>query len=362
MLCLSACGSSDDITEDNCKHIEEIIPGRTATYTETGLTDGKKCSICGKVLVKQSTIPLLKASEGLSFSLNEDKSSYSVSGLGNCTDTELIIPHKYNNLPVTSIHSRAFYGCTQFTIITIPDSITYINYGTFSGCSSLTSITIPNSLTSIGEDAFSGCSSLSSITIPDSVTSIGEDAFEGCSNLTKANITSLEAWCNIKFSNNDANPLYYAKNLYLNGALVTDLVIPNTVTEIKDSAFIGCSSLTSVTIPDSVTSIGYSAFVGCSNLTSIAIPDSVTSIGNVAFFGCSSLTSITIPDSVTSIGNLAFYDCSSLTSVTFSNANGWYVTKDSSATHGISMDVKNTSTNATNLKNTLNGYYWKRNS
>ena len=233
MLCLSACGSSDDITEDNCKHIEEIIPGRTATYTETGLTDGKKCSICGKVLVKQSTIPLLKASEGLSFSLNEDKSSYSVSGLGNCTDTELIIPHKYNNLPVTSIHSRAFYGCTQFTIITIPDSITYINYGTFSGCSSLTSITIPNSLTSIGEDAFSGCSSLSSITIPDSVTSIG---------------------------------------------------------------------------------------------------------------------------------NLAFYDCSSLTSVTFSNANGWYVTKDSSATHGISMDVKNTSTNATNLKNTLNGYYWKRNS
>ena len=52
------------------------------------------------------------------------------------------------------------------------------------------------------------------------------------------------------------------KNLYLNGTLITDLVIPDGVTSIGDGAFYGCSGLTSVTIPDSVTSIGDYAFKG----------------------------------------------------------------------------------------------------
>ena len=101
---------------------------------------------------------------------------------------------------------------------------------------------------------------------------------------------------------------------------VTEAVIPDSVTSIKDEAFKGCKGLTSITIPDSVTSIGVRAFKDCSSLTSITIPDSVTSIGDWAFYGCSSLTNITIPDSVTSIGDSAFNGCSSLTSITISDS------------------------------------------
>ena len=86
-----------------------------------------------------------------------------------------------------------------------------------------------------------------------------------------------------------------------------EVVIPEGVTSIEESAFNGRSNLTSVTIPDGVTCIGQAAFYGCSSLTSITIPEGVTSIGNYAFGGCSNLTSITIPDSVTSIGDGAFY-------------------------------------------------------
>ena len=306
-----------------------------------------------------------------------------------CTGlTSITIPNS-----VTSIGYDAFYRCTGLTSITIPNSVTSIGNYAFYGCSSLTSITIPNSVTSIGyhafyntayyndsshwengvlyignhlivaetsisgdctiksgtkcigDYAFSGCTELTSVTIPNNVTSIGYSAFGNCTGLKKVHISDVTAWCKVSFDSQDANPLTYAHNLYLNDSLITDLTIPDsvqhigayafyectnlkTVTFAENSqcssigvrAFYDCTGLTSITIPDSVTSIGYAAFSGCTGLTSITIPDSVTSIGSSAFSGCTGLTSITIPDSVTSIGKWAFYGCTGLTSITIPNS------------------------------------------
>ena len=227
--------------------------------------------------------------------------------------TELVIPDT-----VTAIKEYAFSGCSGLTSIIIPDSVTSIGNSAFSSCSGLTSVTIGDGVTSIGNYAFYNCSGLTSVTIGNGVTIIGNNAFNNCSKLTSVYYTGdIAGWCGITFRSYDVNPLSYAHNLYLNGALLTELVIPDTVTAIKEYAFYGCSGLTSVTIGNGVTSIGYEAFYNCSGLTSVTIPDSVTSIGNVAFSGCSGLTSVTIPDSVTSIGEQAFYRCSKLTSITF---------------------------------------------
>ncbi len=248
-----------------------------------------------------------------SVTIGDGVTSIGVGAFDGCSSlTSITIPEG-----VTSIGDDAFRDCSSLTSITIPAGVTSIGYAAFLNCSSLTSITIPDSVTSIGVCAFSDCSSLMSITIGDSVTSIGARAFQNCSSLTSVYITDIAAWCNIGFGSSDANPLCYADNLYLDGELITELVIPAGVTSIGGSAFQNCSSLTSITIPDSVTSIDDSAFSGCSSLTSITIPDSVTSIGHHAFYSCDNLTSITIPDSVTSIGDVAFYECRSLTSITF---------------------------------------------
>lgn len=170
------------------------------------------------------------------------------------------------------------------------------------------------------------------------MTTIEDNAFSYCNSLASVHITDLAAWCNIPFYRETNNPLYYAHHLYLNGQEIKDLVIPESVTEIKKYAFSGCSGLTSAVIPENVTDIGIYAFhncsglasiiipqdmtninegtfAGCSGLTAVTIPESVTGISSYAFNGCSGLTSINIPESVTGIGSYAFKDCSGLTSI-----------------------------------------------
>ena len=105
--------------------------------------------------------------------------------LGN--DTELTLPENYNGEKYV-IGDYAFYNYSDLTSVTIPNSVTSIEWSAFGGCSSLTSVTIPNSVTNIGWWAFSDCDNLTSITIPNSVTSIGEGAFENCSGLTSVTI------------------------------------------------------------------------------------------------------------------------------------------------------------------------------
>ena len=217
---------------------------------------------------------------------------------------------------VTAIGDRAFSGCSSLSSITIPESVTAIGDWAFSGCSSLTSINIPEGVTTIGKYAFDGCSSLTGITIPESVTAIGDFAFSGCDSLKDVFITDLDAWCRIDFENGSANPMWYAKNIWLDGQKIVSVTVPEGVTEVKAYTFCGFKDLIQVTLPEGVTSIGEYAFSGCSSLTSITIPESITAIGDSAFWGCSSLTGITIPERVTAIGDSAFWGCSSLTGIT----------------------------------------------
>lgn len=194
----------------------------------------------------------------------------------------------------------------------IPDSVTY---------NSTTYPVIAISSIPYGYDgqcgAFMGCSSLLSVTIPATITSIGYGSFSGCYGLAATNYTgTIAQWCNIDFGYWGQNsPTIYSHSLKINGSMVTNLVIPEGVTEIKHGAFDGCSALTSITIPSTVTVIGRFAFRDCSGVNNIVIPEGVTIINAATFCGCSGLESITLPSTITFIDSAAFRYCSSLTEI-----------------------------------------------
>ena len=182
---------------------------------------------------------------------------------------------------ITAVQSWAFYGFPDLATVTIPDSVTGIEREAFASCRSLANITIPDSVTSIGVNAFEKCTSLQSITVGSGVTSINGSStysspFYGCNNLESVYITDMAAWCGITFASNAANPLYYAKNLYLNGAKVETLEIPEGVQVIAKNAFINATCIQGVAIPKSLAGVAANAFTGCENIAKVYYAGSET--------------------------------------------------------------------------------------
>ncbi len=255
--------------------------------TDHNFVNGR-CTYCGKEQ---------EASKGLAFTLLND-GTYEVSGIGSCTDTEIIIPSVYNDKPVTSIGDSAFRGCSGLTSITIGNSVTSIGNSAFWGCYKLVEVINKSGLNITKGSRDNGYIAYYSLNVKKDGTS---------------DIVNKEGYLFYIYDNVNYLLAYVGSD--------TDLTLPDDYNgqkyKLNNSAFYNCSGLTSVTIGNNVTSIGWGAFYGCSGLTSVTIGGSVTSIGYRAFEGCSGLTSITIPDGVTSIGEYAFSGCSGLKNITY---------------------------------------------
>ena len=343
----SACGNTETRAIPKIAHTEVVDSRVEPTCTETGLTEGKHCSACNKVLVEQKEIPALghdmakteaveptywdagnnayytcsrcgkvfKDANGETETTVEDETLAVLPSIAHGTcgynlitwvlteDGTLTISGSGNMKDYSSSSVAPWYSNrTKILSVVVEPGVESVGNYAFYACLKLASVSLPGGVKSVGQSAFQDCAKLTAVEIPEGVTSIGYRAFYGCSGLTS--VTIPEGVTSI------------GSSAFSGCRSLTSVTIPEGVTSIDYYTFEDCSSLTSVTIPESVTSIGNSAFSGCSGLTSVTILEGVTSIGNQAFYGCSSLTSVTIPEGVTSIGDSAFWGCSGMTSVT----------------------------------------------
>ena len=240
----------------------------------------------------------------------------------------LVIPEGVTRTP-----AEIFQGCTNFVLVTIPDSVTYIGDFAFSGCTGLKGVTIPGGVTEIGNSTFYGCMGLLDLVIPDSVTDIGGNAFKGCTGLSYVKVSAyvvdrgfadvfdpgLAAWVEVS-----EGVTRLGDNAFNGCAGLVEVVLPADLADVSGFAFSGCGGLAAITVfPKNpfyssrnglLLSRDGTELVGGVN-GDVVIPDGVSDIGDSAFRGRSGLTGVTVPSSVTHIGTFAFEGCTSLARV-----------------------------------------------
>ena len=266
--------------------------------TEHNFVNGS-CTYCGK---KQET------SLGLAFTLLDD-GTYEVSGIGSCTDTEIVILSVYNDKPVTSIGNYAFKDCKKIINLEIPNNIVKIEEGAFEGCVNLKNIVLP----------FVGTSRKA------------QNGYDAVFGFIFGYETVYSSAYTFQFSN-DAKSYYYkipetlqsvtltdcgdsvVTNAFYNCSMFTEVIIKGTIKHIKSHSFYRCSKLEKVTFSDSVVCIGEHAFDGCSKLSEICDISNVTYIGDYSFSQCSFIDFV-IPKGVVNIESGVFNNCKSLSSI-----------------------------------------------
>ena len=311
------------------------------------------------------------------------------------TATNVTIPDSYNGMAVSGIKYNAFKQ-SKVAEVTIPCSIiwmdnafnsslqrtnflgtiaqwcnikfeddranpSYFSKNLYINDTLITNLVIPEGVDTINSYAFYNNTSLTSISLPQSIAYIGKSAFGNCENIKKTNYTgTIAQWCNIHFYDANSNPVYYSKNLYLNDALITDLVIPNGIQRLENSLFAEDTCITSVTLPSSISYIGRKVFSDCKNIrktnylgtiaqwckidfdyysyqstcgnpmsysrnlyinnkliTDLVIPSGVDSINECAFYHDTCIMSITLPSSLRYIGECATMGCENIRKTNF---------------------------------------------
>ena len=324
---IDGCSVYDECTE--CK--TRAITGENHTIGSDGLT----CAVCG----------IDYFTEVLTFTLNEDKASYTLSDGVNQRTERLIIPSEYNGLPVTKIGEGAFSGNAFVKEAVLPDTIKVIEPCAFD-MSTLEKINFPDSVEEIGAIAF--CSTnLKSVVLGTGIKKIDIEAF-ALSDISEVIIPgSVEIQMDSVFS--------YCENL-------ERVVFGNGFKNIPEKTFEGCINLREVILPDTVESIGADAFKDCENLNCsvfegvkyLGVQDNpyyaaVEYIGGSAFtahesavliaanilFNVEGVKEISLGASVRFIGEKAFGGMDALEEISVSSDNPYYYSKGNILFNGV---------------------------
>lgn len=145
---------------------------------------------------------------------------------------------------VESIGVSAFRDCYKLKSIMIPEGVIEVGSYAFAGCSVLEEATINNSVVSDYE--FYNCKALKSVNICGDIKRLGSCSFlcettedyDDCL-IEKFNIESIASWCalDIEGWSGYYNPLHHLDKIYHGGKVVTDLVIPEGVDNVKADVF-----------------------------------------------------------------------------------------------------------------------------
>lgn len=226
----------------------------------------------------------------------------------------------------------AFVDCYGLTSISFPASLKVIGDGAFQNCDGLTSLSFPEGMTQIGDGAFQRCGRLETLFFPSTMKSIDwgvfceshENEYGGgectCDSIRRIEIKGIATWFNSnRFTERNHHVAAPYADLYVNGDLLTDIVLPDTMARIRPALFYGCKKLHSVVFPNNLKVIDDCAFENCTGIENLELPQGLDSIKSSAFSRCKGVKYVNLPQELKYIGMMAFGSCTELISVSFPN-------------------------------------------
>lgn len=216
-----------------------------------------------------------------------------LSGLGTCTDSDLVIPAlSPDGMRVTRIATSAFEGNTTLERVTFPAYLYEIDLDAFKNASALHTLLFAKEgkLQTIRTGAFMGCNALQSITLPEGLRSLGAEAFMHCQYLT-------------------------------------EVTLPSTLTSVPQHAFAECKLLAEITLPEGLEAIDESAFAFCPCLVNVTLPQTLQTVGADSF-AHTGFTEVHLPVNLESIHHDAFSGCYDLAVITVDEGNATYKAVD----------------------------------
>ena len=101
--------------------------------------------------------------KGLSYTVNDDKTTVTITGYNPFCGSEVVIPEKIHGKTVTVIGAKSFKDCGDITVVSIPKTVTLIMHSSFKYCTSLNTLYLPKALTQIQAYSFDECPALSQV-------------------------------------------------------------------------------------------------------------------------------------------------------------------------------------------------------
>ena len=353
---LSSCGPATALDTNG---IEYTFDNSTGTYVLSDASAVTATSVTIPATLEDSPVKIgagaLKTNTTIETLTIEEGVAVEAKGFESDSIKKIVLPKGFK------LEGAVFENCTALEEVVFPSDITSLPSNLFKGCTSLKSLVIPEGVEEFGA-ILEGCTSIESITLPGTLTTIYGNAFQNVTTLKEVHITDLKAWCNMNFVDNGAlssgnNPFFTRAALFVDGKQVTDLVIPDGVTEIKPGVFNGASGIKSVTVPASVKKIGHYAFAGCADLETVNLTNGLEQIAHNAF-AVTALKTLTIPASVTYVGENVVVECQDLTNVYFQSTSNWTTWMYSTDTP---VSVSDSQANAELMKSYDNYRYEKKN-
>ncbi len=224
-------------------------------------------------------------------------------------NTELcVIPAMIGGKPVIAIGDGAFSGCDRLFYLSFPSTVKALGNDAFAGCTALRRINSSTDalnlgeITSLGTGVFRNCR-FAAFTMPETLTEIPDEMFDGCTLLATFNF---------------GNVTTIGQYAFRGCAALREVVLPSSARTIGEGAFQNCSALQTLTLPAGIVDIPAFMADGCRELVTLTnFSDQVglLTIGEAAFRGCAKLSSLVFPSTVRELGASAFENCLNLTEV-----------------------------------------------